>query len=120
MLELKTFLESINAEETFKKLERNPSTLYLKHEHNVWHSEENLSNLFNLLRDTGIKSLVFIGLFAIKKCSELLAEFLIDPECRITNIKIDSSFVDHEKLAIILEALKKIILFKKLIGAILG
>lgn len=107
MLELKTFLESINAEETFKKLERNPSILYLEHEHSVWRSEENLSNLFNLLRDTGIKSLVFIGLFAIKKCSELLAEFLIDPECRITNIKIDSSFVDHEKLAIILEALKK-------------
>ncbi|MGL4226935.1 MAG: hypothetical protein ACRCRR_04995 [Rickettsia sp.] len=50
--------------------------------------------------------MVFIGLFAIKKCSELLAEFLIDPECRITNIKIDSSFVDHERLAIILEAFK--------------
>jgi len=103
MLELKTFLKSINAQEAFK----NPSTLYLKHEHNVWHSEENLNKLFNLLRDTGIKSLVFIGLFAIKKCSELLAEFLIDPECCITSIKIDSSFVDHEKLAIILEAFKK-------------
>lgn len=70
------------------------------------YSEDNLNKLFSILKDTDIKNLIFIGLFAINKCPILLAEFLIDPECRITSIKIDSSLVDHEKLAIILEAFK--------------
>ncbi|ABV73629.1 hypothetical protein A1E_03470 [Rickettsia canadensis str. McKiel] len=81
---------------------------------------DNLNKLFSILKDTDIKNLIFISLFAINKCS-LLSLFLIDRECRITSIKIDSSLVDHEKLAIILGAFKNNTIQEvNLIGVILG
>ncbi|WP_341794230.1 hypothetical protein [Rickettsia endosymbiont of Rhinocyllus conicus] len=109
MSKLKIFLSNINATEILEALDYDSSTLYLNYQHSVWGSEDNLISLFNILKDAEIKNLVFIGLFAINKCPELLAEFLKNPQCHITGINIDSEFVDYigyEKFGILLEAFK--------------